>query len=340
MLVINAGANAGHRPPFEFDGEVLIPPSDVADRVSAILSGLKGLAGVRVEEVTPASPADVTVLHDPRYVAFLRDACLELSAGYRADFEPALFASVFPYQPGQRARTLIARMGEYCFDTYTPLMPGTFDAAVRTASAALHSAERVIAGKEAVAYAVGRPPGHHAEHARCGGYSYLNGTALAAHTLAKLGPVAVLDLDVHHGNGTQHLLYERADIRTASIHGDPAGLFPHFSGYVDETGTGAGLGANRNFPLPPGTDDVAYQPVLETTIEWLSQGHPAFLVVALGYDTHFADPIGGFGLTTGYYTRIAATLRQMNVPTVLVQEGGYALDHLGACAAAFVRGWA
>jgi acetoin utilization deacetylase AcuC-like enzyme len=151
--------------------------------------------------------------------------------------------------------------------------------------------------------------------------------------------VAVLDVDVHHGNGTQHLFYDRADVRTASIHGDPAELFPYFSGHADETGTGPGLGANRNYPLPAATDDCGYQPALEAALEWLSTGRPVFLVVAVGYDTHEADPIGGFRLSTDYFGRRAAVIRQFGVPTVLVQEGGYGLAHLGACAAAFGRGW-
>jgi acetoin utilization deacetylase AcuC-like enzyme len=146
-------------------------------------------------------------------------------------------------------------------------------------------------------------------------------------------------VDVHHGNGTQHLFYDRADVRTASIHGDPADLFPHFSGFTDETGTGPGLGANRNFPLPLRTDNRGYQPALEAALEWLAAGRPAFLVVALGFDAHAADPIGGLALSTDYFARMAGAIRQLGVPTVLVQEGGYSLDDLGACAAAFVGGW-
>src|SRR5688572_6533379 len=172
-------------------------------------------------------------------------------------------------------------MGEFCFDTYTPLVAGTFDAALRTASAAVLAADAVAAG-ERVVYALGRPPGHHAERARCGGYSYLNGTALAADRLSRLGSVAVLDVDVHHGNGTQHLFYDRPDVLTVSVHGDPAGLFPYFSGYAEETGTGRGLGFNRNLPLPPKTDDACYQPALETALDAINRHRPAFLVVALG----------------------------------------------------------
>lgn len=337
MRVIDAGPSPGHRPPFEVAGGLHVPPADLPARVEALRAGLAGVPGLHFTEVEPIDPAAVCPLHDPGYVAFLRDTCAELAAARTPDREPALYPSVFPFRAGQHARIPKARMGEFCFDTYTPLVAGTFDAALRMAGAALMAADAVAAG-ESVAYALGRPPGHHAERARCGGYSYLNGTALAADRLSRLGPVAVLDVDVHHGNGTQHLFYDRADVLTVSLHGDPAGLFPYFSGYADETGTGRGLGFNRNLPLPPKTDDQAYQPALETALDVIARHRPAFLVVALGFDAHVDDPIGGLALTTEYFGRLAGTIRQLGVPTVLVQEGGYGLGALGACAAAFVRG--
>ncbi|HKB06339.1 MAG TPA: hypothetical protein VKD90_29360, partial [Gemmataceae bacterium] len=302
MLVVSTGPNAGHRPPFELDAGTVTPASEVPDRVPAILSGLTAVPGVRVVDAARIDPSVLSPLHDPDYVAFLREACAELTAAAEPDREPALYPSVFPYRAGRLGGGLKARMGQYCFDTYTPLLPGTFGAALRMASAALAAADAVVAG-ERVAYAVGRPPGHHAERARCGGYSYLNGTALAANHLSRLGPVAVLDVDVHHGNGTQHLFYHRADVRTASVHGDPFGLFPYFSGFVGENGTGRGRGANRNYPLPQATDDRGYHPALEAALEWLGMRRPAFLVVAIGYDTHEADPIGGFRLSTDYFSR-------------------------------------
>jgi len=329
MRVFTSGPNENHRPPYEFSGGRVERAWEIPDRVTALLDGIAGDSRLTIEQATLAKLDCLHEIHDPDSLAFLKETCEYLK-------DEALFPSVFPYRSDSTRRPNRRQPGEYCFDTHTPLLAGTFEAACRMACAALQAAEAIARGEQ-FAYALGRPPGHHAERAKYGGYSYLNGTALAANTLAKLGPVAILDVDVHHGNGTQHIFYERTDVRTASIHGDPTNLFPYFSGYAEESGTGRGLDCNRNFPLQPGTGDREYQPVLEAALEWLSKARPAFLVVALGFDTHELDPIGGFKLTTKYFTRMAATIRQLNVPTVLVQEGGYSLQHLGECAAAFLQ---
>lgn len=338
MLVLTAGANPEHAPPFEVDGGRHVPAADVPARIDAIRFGLSRVAGVRFQTGETIDPADLSPLHDADYVRFLRKTCNDLKAASRSGGESMLFPSVYPYRPGQRGRSPKARLGEYCFDTYSPLVPGTFDAALRTASAAVRGADLVAAGDERVVYALGRPPGHHAERARYGGYSYLNGTALAADRLSRLGSVAVLDIDVHHGNGTQHLFYDRADVFTVSVHGDPACLFPHFSGFADETGAGHGLGSNLNVPLPLGTRDAEYRPALELALDRIGRYRPAFLVVAVGYDAHERDPIGGLGLKTPYFEEIGRIIRHLGLPMVLVQEGGYGLADLGEIAAAFGRG--
>jgi acetoin utilization deacetylase AcuC-like enzyme len=230
--------------------------------------------------------------------------------------------------------------GQYCFDTYTPVMGGTFAAALGGASAALRAAELVGSGSERFVYVLTRPPGHHAERDRCGGYCYFNNAALAAHYLSKWGKVAVLDLDVHHGNGTQHIFYDRADVFTVSIHGDPSGLYPFFSGYTDETGTGPGLGYNLNLPLPAGCGVNEYRPVLATALEEVGRFAPMFLILSYGADTHEADPIGGFKLPTGYYREMGAWVRELMLPTVVVQEGGYNLEVIGNCVVELLGGLA
>ena len=170
---------------------------------------------------------------------------------------------------------------------------------------------------------------------RCGGYSYFNNAAIAANRLANDGPVAVLDLDVHHGNGTQHLFYDRSDVLVVSLHGDPDHLFPHFSGFEDETVKLPGLGFNRNFPLPPGTGVRVYRPALEKALEVIGRFRPAFLVVSLG-TRHQADPIGGFKLPTEFFRSMGEAVRQLNLPTLIVQEGGYNLETIGDCVAEFL----
>jgi acetoin utilization deacetylase AcuC-like enzyme len=338
MLVLCPGSNSDHVPPFEVDGGRPAPPADVPARIDTIRFGLARVSGIRFGGVDPIDVAELTRLHDPGYLSFLERTCNQLRHGSESSPASVLFPSVFPYRAGQHGRSLKGLLGQFCFDTHTPLLAGTFDAARLAASAAVRAADLVVAGTERLVYALTRPPGHHAEKARYGGYSYLNGTALAADRLSRSGPVAVLDIDVHHGNGTQHLFYDRADVLTVSIHGDPAFLFPHFSGFEEETGTGPGLQANVNLPLPLKTGDGRYQRTLEGTLERIARFRPAFFVVALGYDAHERDPIGGFALTTPYYETIGRTIRQLDLPTVLVQEGGYGLADLGEIAKAFAVG--
>jgi acetoin utilization deacetylase AcuC-like enzyme len=331
MRVILNPRHAGHAPPHEVDNGTVSTAWEAPRRFDAIRAVLEARGGFTFEDA-PIPEAAVTGLHDPGYVAYLRETSAELRAT-----GGAVFPSVFPFGPQPRARGPTARRGAYCFDTFTPITAGTWDAALGGAAAALRAAE-LAANGERIAYVLTRPPGHHAEKARCGGYSYLNNAALAADWLSQLGPVAVLDLDVHHGNGTQHLFYDRADVLMVSIHGDPAGLFPYFSGFADETGTGAGLGFNRNLPSPPETEPSGYRPALSTALEFIGRFRPAFLVVSFGADTHEEDPIGGFLLPTGYFAEMGAAVRQLGLPIVVVQEGGYNVDVIGECVAGFLGG--
>jgi acetoin utilization deacetylase AcuC-like enzyme len=247
--------------------------------------------------------------------------------------------SVFPYGPNPRPRSAKTRKGLYCFDTYTPITAGTFEAALGGAAAALHAADHLAAGTERILYVLTRPPGHHAERSQCGGYSYLNNAALAADRLAKHGPVAVLDLDVHHGNGTQHLFWNRADVLTVSLHGDPIHLYPYFSGFADETGTGTGLGFNLNLPLPAGSSMPEYEPAIAVALDCIAKFRPAFLVVPFGADAHERDPIGGMKLPTEAFAELGRLVNQLGLPTIVVQEGGYNLDVLGDCVCEFLTGF-
>jgi acetoin utilization deacetylase AcuC-like enzyme len=330
MRVIQNPKHESHAPPGEVENGAVIPCYESPGRLAAIRASLESAGGYAFEEPPPVSDEAVAAIHDPAYIAYLRETSAELRRA-RGSTPKVQWPTVFPYGPQPRAGGNRAMRGQFCFDTYTPILGGTFAAALGGASAALAAAELVAAGTERHVYVLTRPPGHHAERDRCGGYCYFNNSALAAERLARLGPVAVLDLDVHHGNGTQHLFYDRADVLTVSVHGDPAGLYPFFSGYTDETGSGAGLGYNHNFILPPNSGPREYRPALFQAIESVARFRPAFLVLAFGADTHETDPIGGLKLPTGFFPEMGAAVRELGLPTVIVQEGGYSLDAIGAC---------
>jgi acetoin utilization deacetylase AcuC-like enzyme len=209
---------------------------------------------------------------------------------------------------------------------------------VAAADAALTAAD-LVAGGAPAAYALCRPPGHHAGPGYYGGFCLLNNAAIAARSLATLGRVAVVDVDFHHGNGTQDVFWEDPEVLYVSLHGDPAAHYPHFTGGADETGGGPGRGATRNLPLPDGTGDDAYLAALGQAMDQVAAFEPATLVVSAGFDTFEDDPIGAFKVTTGGFRRIGAALAAAGRPTVVVQEGGYAVEALGANAVALLDGF-
>jgi acetoin utilization deacetylase AcuC-like enzyme len=334
MRVVVNTEHAGHVPPGEWEGGTVIPCYECPPRLDAVRQALAATGRFTFEEVPDLDESCVVGVHHPAYVAYLREASNEA----RKASDPAgrqRWPTVFPYGPHPHATGPRALWGTYCFDTYTPILPGTFAAALGGATAAARAADLVVGGERAV-YVLTRPPGHHAEPDRCGGYCYLNSAAVAAHRLSALGRVAVLDIDVHHGNGTQHIFYSRPDVLTVSVHGDPAGLYPFFSGTAAETGTGAGLGFNLNLPLPPGTGPAEYRPALRQALDAVAAFRPQFLVLAFGADAHEADPIGGSKLPTPFFGEMGRAVRELGLPTVIVQEGGYNLAALGACAAEFL----
>ena len=208
-----------------------------------------------------------------------------------------------------------------------------------SAASAVHAAALVLDSRDA-AYALCRPPGHHAYADMAGGFCYLNNSAIAAQYLRRQADrVAIIDIDVHHGNGTQAIFYDRADIYTASIHADPANFYPFFWGHADEAGIGDGAGFNRNIPLPLGSDDRAYLRALSEVIDGARKTRPDMLVVALGLDASKADPLAGLQVTTEGFTEAGRLLGQMRLPTVLVQEGGYPSVELGVNLAAVLEGF-
>jgi acetoin utilization deacetylase AcuC-like enzyme len=229
--------------------------------------------------------------------------------------------------------------GYFCFDSGTPLTSATYLAAMRSASCAAAAAQAVVKGVTDHAYALCRPPGHHAQRDLFGGYCYFNNAAIAATRLRRSGRGAILDIDFHHGNGTQALFARDPMVFFASIHGDPASFYPYFSGFAAETGEGRGRGTTLNVPLPAGCDGQEYLRVLRRRVlATLAAFGPRWLVVSAGFDTHRDDPIGDFALVTDDYFDIGAALGRLGLPTVVVQEGGYATSVLGQNVVAFLKG--
>jgi len=304
-------------------------------RVGALMKAVEG-AGLFTSVRPRRFPeSHILAVHDRGFVRYIKQLCRKLPPGR------PVYADTFPRRrPVRRPKTVHPDLaGYYCLDSFTPLDSGAYRAARASADVALTGAEEVLAGTP-VAYALCRPPGHHAEHGLCGGFCYFNNAAIAAHRLSRHGKVAVLDVDFHHGNGTQDIFYRRQDVLTVSIHGDPQTAYPYFTGYAQETGEGAGHGMNRNFPLPPGTEDDAYLRTLEKALRLVRRFRPAYVVVSLGLDTLRGDPTGFFSLTPDAPGEIGRRIAALRRPTLVVQEGGYNLRNLQRGAAAFFRGWA
>jgi acetoin utilization deacetylase AcuC-like enzyme/GNAT superfamily N-acetyltransferase len=276
----------------------------------------------------------IKAVHDTGFVDYLKRVCANIPP------EKSVYPYVFPIRNAARPPVELAvRAGYYCIDTFTPLNPKAYQAARSAVDCALRAAEALLEGYR-MAYALVRPPGHHAERRAFGGFCYFNSAAIAAHFLSPHGRVAMLDLDYHHGNGQQNIFYDRRDVLTLSIHGDPSFAYPYFAGFKDETGKNEGEGFNVNFPLPEQVDGPRYRKTLEKTLQRVADFAPAFLVVPLGLDTAKGDPTGTWTLSAADFQENGRLLGSLNLPTLVVQEGGYRTRTLGTNARWFFQGLA
>lgn len=338
-----------HDPKHEVWVGAATPATEVETRVEVILESLQQ-AGHRVVEAGPQPDDVLRQVHDPDLLEFLRTAETRWRAGPYADLvgQDRVVPYLFPTPamtgglPARRAVAVHADAGRFGYDTMTLVGPGTWSAARAAVDCALVAAGLVTAG-EPLAYALCRPPGHHATRGGYGGSCYLNNAAVAAQALRNggAGRVAVLDVDAHHGNGTAAIFYDRGDVLYGSVHVDPgAGWFPHLVGFADETGTGAGAGATRNVPLAEGTADGGWLDAVGSLVDWAADAGCTALVVSLGVDAAVDDPESPLLVTRDGYHAAGLLLGGSGLPAVVVQEGGYHLPTLGGLVEAYVEGHA
>lgn len=274
----------------------------------------------------------ITAVHDENYVKYFKRVCAKLPEN------KSVYPYVFPLRNVSRPpRELPVRAGYYCMDTFTPLNANAWKAAKRAVDCGLTAADTILEGRR-IAYALVRPPGHHAERKAFGGFCYFNTASISANYLSGFGKVTVLDIDYHHGNGTQNIFYKRNDVLTVSIHGHPRFAYPYFSGFSEETGKDSGLGFNRNFPLLEHVDGKMYYNTLRRALDIIRGFNPSFLVVSLGLDPAKGDPTGTWSLLAKDFTANGLLIGELGLRTLVVQEGGYLIRSLGTNARSFFQG--
>jgi acetoin utilization deacetylase AcuC-like enzyme len=320
----------------------------VAERAERIRETLEADRGFVLVPPTEHGTDPILAVHHPGLLAFLEQAW----AAARADALPRSFLVADTYPTfamfegisesvwrAAETRAAAGRAGWWGLDTANPIVAGTYTAARAAVDTALTTVDLVLGG-ESVAYGLCRPPGHHAGRSMAGGYCFFNNAAVAAQSIvaATREPVAILDVDFHHGNGTQQIFWRRGDVLYVSLHADPDRQYPYFLGRAEEIGEGHGAGANVNLPLPAGTDDGEYLEALDRGLEAISAFGGSIIVVSLGFDTYGQDPIGDFALTTRVYHEVGRRVASVGRRLVILQEGGYYRPALGENARAGLRG--
>ncbi|MER8692424.1 histone deacetylase family protein [Mesorhizobium opportunistum] len=313
------------------------PNPEKPERVERLLAGAKS-AGCTIERPRDHGLGPVSAVHTPEYLDFLEHI---FERWQRIDGASAeVIPNIHPIaRNGSYPASAVGQAGYHIADTACPISGETWQSALWSAWSAAEAAETVMAGAPA-AYALCRPPGHHAFADVAGGFCFINNSAVAAQILRRnAARVAILDVDLHHGNGTQGIFYARPDVLTVSLHADPVRFYPFFWGHADERGEGPGLGYNFNLPLPRKSADAAFLEALEVAFQRIRAFSPDALVVALGLDAFEGDPFGGLSVTTPGFSRIGEAIAERGLPSVIVQEGGYLCDALGDNLTAFLTGF-
>jgi acetoin utilization deacetylase AcuC-like enzyme len=344
MKVVYTPAHLRHDPHVEFETSQAHSPFEHIGRAEKIRETLAADARFEFLPPTEWGTAPIEAVHHPGLVKFIAEGHRLYTAehpGVRevvpdVFYRPALRDKM---SPGREPQSINGRIGYWCFETTTPLTEGTYEAARGAVDTALTATQLVLSG-EGAAYGLCRPPGHHATADLYGGYCFFNNAAVAAHHVATTTgtKVTILDVDYHHGNGTQQIFYDRDDVQYVSLHGDPARAYPYSVGFADETGTGRGLGYNHNVPMPLRADDQQYVAALASACERIAAFGPSLLIVSLGLDTYITDPISDLAVTTEGMRMSGEVVRQLGLPTVVLQEGGYDVNALGDNVQAWLTG--
>lgn len=323
-----------HKPRYEWAFGKKLPHPETTTRADNILRAIRSdVSGFQVHAPVDFPLGYLREIHSSKLITLYRTA-------RKLAPDVTYYPSVFP----KRNHTFgdpnkIEHSGYFCFDSGTPLNHTTYNAAAWSAACAEAATRLILDGKEKLSYALCRPPGHHAARDLFGGYCYFNNAGLAAHLLGARGKVVILDIDFHHGNGTQSLYYRDPNVLFISIHGDPSVFYPFYWGFENEKGQGEGEGFNLNIPIPSGCDGQEYLRILrERVIPVIQAFQPAALVLSAGLDTYREDPIGKFCIDTPDYHPIGVELGRLGLPTVAIQEGGYCTKMLGANVTTLLRG--
>ena len=329
MLTVYSPKHVLHSPQTELHRGQVIPYHESVRRAELIIDAVKAAHLGDIVEPSEFGLAPLRSVHGDEYLAFLQSVYQEwLDSNQKGDAIPHVWI-------GRSLRTILpnsifGRLGYFSYDASTPFTAGTWQAALASAEVALTAAERLQGNHRAV-FGLTRPPGHHAAADVCGGYCFLNNAAIAAQSLIHAGAdrVAIVDVDYHHGNGTQSIFYDRRDVLFVSLHANPTNAYPYFLGYADEQGSGPGQGYNVNIPLPEGTNWSQYDQALQSALKRVEDFAPDSIVISLGVDTFESDPICNFKLKSEDFRKMGDRIAALRLPTVLLMEGGYAVDSLG-----------
>ena len=337
MKVVFADEQMRHQPAQIVSSGKLIPSPEIAARAEHLLQAATR-AGLVLEAPNDYGPEPIAAIHTAAYLKFLENIFVRWQR--IPDASPDVFPNIHPAsRDAVYPASAVGQVGYHVYDGACPITADTWGSACWIAWSAVHAANEVLQGARAC-YALARPPGHHASSDLAGGFCYLNNSAIAAQKLRQeYARVAILDIDVHHGNGTQQIFYDRDDVLTISLHADPVRFYPFFWGAAHEHGRDAGHGFNLNLPLPRGTAGADYMVSLQQAFERIANFAPGALVVALGLDAFKDDPLAGLALSTDDFGHIGEQIAALDLPTVLVQEGGYPSAQLGNNLAAVLQGF-